>query len=181
MFGCVVETSWEQRSKLLWEGTADGHLHVKGKVLAIDALRRLEYTALGAGLKISDVSENYPTIVHELDSNGSSTRLRVSIGNLTQSAMERPVMTRRSPLVAGHLDWKSSNNSLKIRTRRETGSAPRRASDAVAESLRSVRPSGHSVDLKPLILAQVSLRETAQNEKFYLAPMSFGTPTGFTK
>ena len=81
MFGCVVETSWEQGSKLLWKGAADGHLHVTGKVLAIDAPRRLEYTALGADLKISDVSENYLTIIYELENNGSSTWLRVSMGD----------------------------------------------------------------------------------------------------
>jgi uncharacterized protein YndB with AHSA1/START domain len=81
MFGCVVKTSWEQGSKLLWKGAADGHIHVKGHVVAIDAPRRLEYTALGADLKIPDVPEKYLTIIYELENNGSSTRLRVSIGD----------------------------------------------------------------------------------------------------
>jgi uncharacterized protein YndB with AHSA1/START domain len=81
MFGCVVETTWTQGSKLLWKGAADGHLHVKGYVVAIDAPRRLEYTALGADLKIPDVPENYLTIIYELENNGSSTRLRVSMGD----------------------------------------------------------------------------------------------------
>src|SRR5437870_10835438 len=69
MFGCVVETTWKPGSPLLWKGAADGHLHVKGNVAAIDPPHRLEYTVLGADMKIADVPENYLTIIYELKNN----------------------------------------------------------------------------------------------------------------
>jgi uncharacterized protein YndB with AHSA1/START domain len=82
MFGCVVETSWKQGSPLLWKGAADGHLYVKGDVVAIDALHRLEYTVLGVDLKIADVPQNYLTITYELKKNNkNSTQLYVSMGD----------------------------------------------------------------------------------------------------
>lgn len=82
MFGCVVETSWKPGTPLLWKGAADGHLYVKGKVLAIDPPHRLEYTTLGADMKIADIPENYLTIVYELKkTSDSSTRLHVSMGD----------------------------------------------------------------------------------------------------
>ncbi len=82
MFGCVVETNWKPGTPLLWKGAADGHLYVKGDVVAIDAARRLEYTVLGADMKIADIPENYLTIIYELkNTGGNSTQLHVSMGD----------------------------------------------------------------------------------------------------
>jgi uncharacterized protein YndB with AHSA1/START domain len=82
MFGCVVETNWKPGSPLLWKGAADGHLYVKGDVVAIDPPHRLEYTVLGADMKIDDIPENYLTIIYELKQNNeSSTQLHVSMGD----------------------------------------------------------------------------------------------------
>lgn len=81
MFGCVVESSWERGSQLLWKAALDGHLHVKGHVVAIDPPRRLEYTALGADLQLDDSPENYLTIIYDLKNNDSTTRLHVSMGD----------------------------------------------------------------------------------------------------
>jgi uncharacterized protein YndB with AHSA1/START domain len=82
MFGCVVETNWKPGSPLLWKGAADGHLYVKGDVVAIDPPHRLEYTVLSADMKIDDIPENYLTIIYELKQNNeSSTQLHVSMGD----------------------------------------------------------------------------------------------------
>ncbi len=82
MFGFVVETNWKPGSPLLWKGAADGHLYVKGNVVAIDPPHRVEYTVLGADMKIADVPENYLTIIFELKKNNdSSTHLHVSMGD----------------------------------------------------------------------------------------------------
>jgi uncharacterized protein YndB with AHSA1/START domain len=83
MFGCVLETNWKPGSPLLWKGAADGHLYVKGNVVAIDPPHRLEYTVLGADRKIADVRENYLTTVYELTNNEGSTRLHVSMGDFS--------------------------------------------------------------------------------------------------
>lgn len=82
MFGCVVETTWKPGSPLLWKGAADGHLYVKGSVVAIDPPHRLEYTVLGADMEIADVPENYLTIIYELKKNKDGcTHLHVSMGD----------------------------------------------------------------------------------------------------
>jgi uncharacterized protein YndB with AHSA1/START domain len=82
MFGCIAESDWKPGSPLLWKGATDNQLYVKGNVVSIDAPRRLEYTVLGADMKIADVPANYLTIVYDLAENGNgSTRLRVSMGD----------------------------------------------------------------------------------------------------
>ena len=82
MFGCVAETDWQPGSSLLWKGAGDGHLYVKGEVVAIDAPHRLEYTVLGADMAIADVPENYLTIIYNLRENSrNATELRVAMGD----------------------------------------------------------------------------------------------------
>jgi len=82
LFGCVPESDWKRGSPLLWKGAADGHLYVKGCVVAIDPPRRLEYTVLGADMRLADVPENYLTIVCTVEARGEGTaNLRLSMGD----------------------------------------------------------------------------------------------------
>jgi uncharacterized protein YndB with AHSA1/START domain len=82
MFGCVADTDWQTGSDLLWKGGADGQLYVKGKIVMIDAPRRLEYTVLGADMKIADIPENYLTIVYDVtEQKPGVSRLHVSMGD----------------------------------------------------------------------------------------------------
>lgn len=82
MFGCIVETDWKPGSPLLWKGAADGHLYVKGHVVAIDSPKRLEYTVIGTDTKLPDVPENYLTIVYKVaDQKDGSVNLHLSMGD----------------------------------------------------------------------------------------------------
>lgn len=82
MFGCIVETDWKPGSPLLWKGAADGHLYVKGHVVAIDPPKRLEYTVIGTDTKLPDVPENYLTIVYKVaDQKDGSVNLQLSMGD----------------------------------------------------------------------------------------------------
>jgi len=82
MFGCVADTDWQAGSDLLWKGGADGQLYVKGKIIAIDAPHHLEYTVLGADMKIADIPENYLTIIYDVTAQKPGvSRLHVSMGD----------------------------------------------------------------------------------------------------
>ena len=72
MFGCYAETDWKVGSPLLWKGTADGKLYVKGKIVAIDAPRRLAYTIIDANSAIADIPSNYLTMTYTLTERGAN-------------------------------------------------------------------------------------------------------------
>ena len=74
MFGCVAETDWKPGSPLLWKGSADGKLYVKGQVIAFEPPHRLVYTVIDPNSSIADVPENYLTVTCEVKSleNGAS-------------------------------------------------------------------------------------------------------------
>jgi uncharacterized protein YndB with AHSA1/START domain len=82
MFGCVAESDWKPGSPLLWKGAADGHLYVKGRVVAIEPWSRLEYTVIGADMKLADVPENYLTITCKIEDRRDGTaNLNLSMGD----------------------------------------------------------------------------------------------------
>ena len=71
MFGCIAETDWKPGSQLLWKGAADGKVYVKGDVVAVDPLCRLEYTIIDPNNpEIADIPENYLTMTYEVKKNG---------------------------------------------------------------------------------------------------------------
>jgi uncharacterized protein YndB with AHSA1/START domain len=88
MFGCIAETDWKPGSLLLWKGTADGKLYVKGHIVAVDAPRRLEYTMIDPNHPaIPDIPENYLTMIYEVKQNGEkSSTLEIIQGDYAKVA-----------------------------------------------------------------------------------------------
>jgi len=72
MFGCYADTDWKVGSPLLWKGAADGKLYVKGKIVAIDAPRRLAYTIIDPNSSIADIPSNYLTMTYTLKERGTN-------------------------------------------------------------------------------------------------------------
>jgi uncharacterized protein YndB with AHSA1/START domain len=73
MFGCYAETDWLPGSPLLWKGTADGKLYVKGHVVAIEAPHRLEYTVIDPNSNIEDIPANYLKMTYDLKEDGEGS------------------------------------------------------------------------------------------------------------
>jgi len=73
MFGCYAETDWLPGSPLLWKGTADGKLYVKGHVVAIEAPHRLEYTVIDPNSDIEDIPANYLKMTYDLKEDGEGS------------------------------------------------------------------------------------------------------------
>src|SRR5262249_6997893 len=66
MFNCVAETDWKPGSPLLWKGSGDGKLYVKGTIVAIEAPHRLVYTVIDPNSTIPDIPANYLTMTFSL-------------------------------------------------------------------------------------------------------------------
>ena len=77
MFGCEVVSDWKAGSPVLWKGSADGKIYVKGNVLKIEPKRLLQYTVFDPNSPMEDVPENYLTVTYELVSSGDMTTLNV--------------------------------------------------------------------------------------------------------
>jgi hypothetical protein len=61
MFGCNAESERNPDSPLLWPGTADGTLYVKGNIVSIDPPRSLVYTVCDPNSTMADIPANYLT------------------------------------------------------------------------------------------------------------------------
>ncbi len=75
MFGCLAETDWNVGSPLLWKGAADGKLYVKGKIVSIEAPRKLAYTIIDPNSSIADIPSNYLTMTYTLTERGANACL----------------------------------------------------------------------------------------------------------
>ncbi len=82
MFGCNAETDWKPGSELLWRGAADGVLYVKGKIVAVEPPRRLQYTVFDPNSTIEDIPANYLTMTYDLTGiSDQVTRLEITQGD----------------------------------------------------------------------------------------------------
>ena len=88
MFGSHVVTDWKPGSSIVWKGEYEGKKYEdKGEVLEVEPERRLKLTHFSALSGQEDVPENYHTLVYELESRGSKTRVALSQdGNPTEEA-----------------------------------------------------------------------------------------------
>ncbi len=87
MFGCNAETSWKPGSELLWRGAADGVLYVKGKIVAIEPPRHLQYTVFDPNSTIEDIPANYLTMTYDLDKiSDRVTKLEITQGDFATVA-----------------------------------------------------------------------------------------------
>ena len=82
MFGCYAETDWTPGSPLLWMGSADGKLYVKGHVVSIKPPYRLVYTVIDPNSTIADIPSNYLTMTYDLkERNDRASVLEVTQGD----------------------------------------------------------------------------------------------------
>ena len=88
MFGSHVVTDWKPGSSIVWKGEYEGKKYEdKGEVLEVEPERRLKLTHFSPLSGQEDVPENYHTLVYELASHGSKTRVALSQdGNATEEA-----------------------------------------------------------------------------------------------
>jgi uncharacterized protein YndB with AHSA1/START domain len=87
MFGCVAETDWKPGSPLLWKGSADGRLYVKGNVVAVDAPHRLEYTVIDPNNPaVPDIPANYLTMIYEVSERGDGLVFEIIQGDYSKVA-----------------------------------------------------------------------------------------------
>ncbi|MCH7697670.1 MAG: SRPBCC domain-containing protein [Chloroflexi bacterium] len=88
MFGCDAESDWQVGSRLVWRGTQDGKVYVKGTIVQIDRDRLLQYTTFSPDAfdHYEDKPENYTTVTLELTPLEGATRLSVSQGDFAPIA-----------------------------------------------------------------------------------------------
>jgi uncharacterized protein YndB with AHSA1/START domain len=88
MFGSHVVTDWKPGSSIIWKGEYEGKKYEdKGEVLEVEPERRLKLTHFSPLSGQEDVPENYHTLVYELESDGSTTRVALTQdGNPTEEA-----------------------------------------------------------------------------------------------
>ena len=88
MFNCVVETDWKPGSPLLWKGSGDGKLYVKGYIVSLDQPRSLVYTIIDPNNPaIPDIPENYLTVTNTITVRGANaSALEMKLGDYSKVA-----------------------------------------------------------------------------------------------
>lgn len=82
MFGSQVETSWQPGSPIVWKGEYEGKPYQdKGRIVAIEPVRRLELTHFSPLSGQEDIPANYHTLLYELEDRGGTTRISLSQDN----------------------------------------------------------------------------------------------------
>jgi uncharacterized protein YndB with AHSA1/START domain len=82
MFGSHVVTDWKQGSRIVWRGEYQGKTYEdQGEVLEVEPRRRLKVSHFSPLSGKEDAPENYHTLLYELDSDGDTTRVRLSQDN----------------------------------------------------------------------------------------------------
>lgn len=66
MFGCEVISDWKVGSTLVWKGSFDGKVYVKGNVIKIERGKILQYTTFDPNGGLDDIPSNYLTATYEL-------------------------------------------------------------------------------------------------------------------
>jgi uncharacterized protein YndB with AHSA1/START domain len=85
MFSCFAESDWKPGSPLLWKGTGDHKLYVKGQVVSFEPHHRLVYTVFDPNSTLADRPSNYLTMTYELKDLGKEgTLLEITQGDFAQ-------------------------------------------------------------------------------------------------
>jgi uncharacterized protein YndB with AHSA1/START domain len=84
MFGCEPVTDWKPGSPILWRGSSNGVIYVKGNILKIKPPDLLQYSTFNANSKLPDVPSNYLTVTLRLSQQDGYTRLTASDGDFSK-------------------------------------------------------------------------------------------------
>ena len=78
-FGTEAISDWTVGSPLIFQGEWEGKSYQdKGKILAAEPGRRLQYNYWSGFSGLEDIEENYSLVTYELDSEGESTKLTLT-------------------------------------------------------------------------------------------------------
>jgi uncharacterized protein YndB with AHSA1/START domain len=82
MFGTKVVTDWKQGSSIVWKGEWQGKSYEdKGRILAIEQNRILQYSHFSPLTGETDVPEHYHSVTVRLSDHGNSTDVSLSQDN----------------------------------------------------------------------------------------------------
>lgn len=82
MFGSRVEADWRPGGRITWRGEYHGKEYEdKGEIVGVDDERRLKLTHFSPMSGEEDRSENYHTLLYELDEHDGITHLALSQDN----------------------------------------------------------------------------------------------------
>ncbi|MBK8503539.1 MAG: SRPBCC domain-containing protein [Saprospiraceae bacterium] len=86
MFGCEVVSDWIIGNPVLWKGSTDDVIYVKGNLVALDPEKRFAYTVIDPQGTYEDIPTNYLTVTYDVAPEGSHTRFRVTQGDYSSVA-----------------------------------------------------------------------------------------------
>ena len=82
MFGADVVSDWREGSEIVWKGEWKGRKYEdKGKILAIEPQRKLQYSHFSPLSGAPDEPENYHTVTIELVGDDGRTRVTLTQDN----------------------------------------------------------------------------------------------------
>jgi uncharacterized protein YndB with AHSA1/START domain len=84
MYGCEVICDWNPGGALLWKGSTDDVIYVKGNLVTLEPEKRLVYTVIDPNGSYADIPENYLTVTYELNPSETGTRFRVTQGDYSK-------------------------------------------------------------------------------------------------
>lgn len=90
MMGAVVNSDWEEGSKITWKGEFKGKKYVdKGEILEIDPKKKLRYSHYSPLSGKEDTADNYHVVTINLSADGKQTTVTLSQNkNETEKAKE---------------------------------------------------------------------------------------------
>ena len=86
MYGCEVVCDWKLGDEMLWRGSTDDIIYVKGKLVDYEEGTQLAYTVIDPNGDYPDIPENYLTVTYQLEEQNDKTHLSVSQGDYSQVA-----------------------------------------------------------------------------------------------
>jgi uncharacterized protein YndB with AHSA1/START domain len=88
MFDCEAISDWKIGSPLLWNGVVDGKeiTFVKGRVVAFEPHKRMQFTVFDPNASYADIPENYTTVTYDLSERDGKTVLSVKQGDFATVA-----------------------------------------------------------------------------------------------
>ena len=85
MYTCEVISDWKIGSEVLWKGSQDGVIYVKGKLVALDAPNVFSFTTIDPNGEYPDIPENYLTVKYLLEEEDGLVHLTVTQGDYNQA------------------------------------------------------------------------------------------------
>ena len=86
MFGCEVICDWIIGSPILWKGSQDGVIYVKGHLLQFEPCHTFSFSVFDPNAAYPDIPENYLVVTYTLAEEESETHLKVTQGDYLKVA-----------------------------------------------------------------------------------------------